>query len=152
MGTSDHFLQTCLFFNVNAFSRQLLKLAEMSFSPLKLSPAHASLLLLVYDRPGIGPKELSRQLQLTPSTITRFVDALVKKRLVRRKTKGKTALIFPTDKGLAMKPAVAGAYKEFYLNYAKILGLDAAQGLSVNVARANRQLIAFLENQTHTPT
>ncbi|MCG8565604.1 MAG: MarR family transcriptional regulator, partial [Desulfobacterales bacterium] len=79
----DNFLSSCLFFNTNAFSRQLLKLAENAFRPLKLSPAHASLLLQVYEMPGISPKDLSQKLHLTPSTITRFIDALVKRKLLR---------------------------------------------------------------------
>lgn len=145
MQPPEHFLQTCLFFNVNALSRQMLRLAENAFTPLKLSPAHATLLLLVYDRPGISPKNLSVQLQLAPSTITRFVDALVKKGLLMRKTHGKTASIFPTKKGLELKPAVAGAYKTFYINYAKALGRNTAQDLSLIMANANRQLAVFLE-------
>lgn len=53
---SHHFLEACLFYNVNALSRQLLKMAEAAFAPLKLSPAHASLLLVLYDNSGINPK------------------------------------------------------------------------------------------------
>lgn len=134
------FLENCLFFNVNAFSRQMLKLAEASFGPLKLSPAHASLLLVVYDRPGIGPKDLAGLLQLTPSTITRFVDALVKKKLLCRRSKGKTAAIHPTERGLEMKPDVAGAYKAFYLAYTRILGTGPAHTLALSISRANTRL------------
>lgn len=93
-----NFLETCLFFNTNAFSRQLLKLAEVEFKPLKLSPAHASLLLLVFDAPGIGPKELSRLLCLTPSTITRFIDSLAKKNWSCAKPRVNPFLFFPPQK------------------------------------------------------
>jgi DNA-binding MarR family transcriptional regulator len=109
--SNQNFLDTCLFFNTNAFSRQLLKLAEVEFKPLKLSPAHASLLLLIFDNPGINPKELSSLLQLTPSTITRFIDSLAKKKLVRRKAKGKSVFIFPTQKSMEMQASIALAYK-----------------------------------------
>lgn len=113
----DNFLNTCLFFNTNAFSRHLLKLAELEFAALNLSPAHASLMLLVYETPGISPKQLSRLLQLNPSTVTRFVDALAKKKLVRRQSKGKVAFIFPTPRGLDIRGKVAQAYKNLYLKY-----------------------------------
>ncbi|MCP3944449.1 MAG: MarR family transcriptional regulator [Desulfobacteraceae bacterium] len=142
METPKHnFLDTCLFFNTNAFYRQLLKLAEVEFKPLKLSPAHASLLLLVFETPGIGPKELSRLLQLTPSTITRFIDSLVKKKLVRRKSKGKTVFIFPTQKSMDMQTPIALAYKKLYLTYSQILGTTKAMELSHNIATANKQVI-----------
>ena len=141
----DHFLESCLFFNTNALSRYLLKLAENEFNPLKLSPAHASLLLLVYDTPGIGSKELASCLHLTPSTITRFVDALAKKGLVKRRSKGKAAVIFPTTKGLDMKGRVADAYKKLYLKYTDILGADAANSLSFAIHQANRTLAETLD-------
>lgn len=146
METYENFLESCLFFNTNALSRYLLKLAEKQFKPLNLSPAHASLLLLVYDTPGISPKELGRHLHLTPSTITRFVDALEKKKLVIRKTRGKSAFISPSGKGLGLKRPIAMAYKKLYLEYTRVLGPDTASQLSFDILKANKQLAEFIDN------
>jgi|GEM_PF-333848 DNA-binding MarR family transcriptional regulator len=149
---SGHFLEACLFYNVNALSRQLLKLAESAFAPLKLSPAHASLLLVLYDNPGINPKKLGELLQLTPSTITRFTDVLVKKKLVRRQKRGKQIAIFPTEKGLEEKPAIAQAYKEFYLRYTHLLGTGYAQRLALQIHDAGRRLTdSPSSDNTHDP-
>lgn len=145
MKTNDNFLESCLFFNTNALSRFLLKLAEKEFQHLSLSPAHASLMLLVFDMPGISPKELSRHLHLTPSTITRFVDALEKRKLLKRKTKGKSAFISPSEKGLELKRPIAVSYKKLYLKYVQILGSNAANDLSLNIFKANKKLSDFLE-------
>jgi len=147
-----NFLETCLFFNTNAFSRQLLKLAEAEFKPLKLSPAHASLLLLVFETPGIGPKELSCLLCLTPSTITRFIDSLAKKKLVARKAKGKSVLIFPTKKSLDMQAAIAMAYKKLYLRYSQILGATSAMDLSHQISKANGKLMENFNNREDNET
>ncbi|MCG8564297.1 MAG: MarR family transcriptional regulator, partial [Desulfobacterales bacterium] len=122
--------------NASAFSRQLLKLAENAFRPLKLSPAHASLLLQVYEMPGISPKDLSQKLHLTPSTITRFIDALVKRKLLRRKSKGKTIEIHPTDRSLKLRGDVAMAYKELVISYTEVLGMETARELSTKIASA----------------
>lgn len=146
MENKENFLESCLFFNTNALSRFLLKLAEKEFKYLMLSPAHASLLLLLYDTPGISPKQLSRLLHLTPSTITRFVDVLEKKGLVRRKSKGKSVFIFPSKKGLELKKSIAVAYKELYLKYTKILGANAANQLSFNILKAHKKLADFSNN------
>ena len=146
METKENFLESCLFFNTNALSRYLLKLAEKEFKHLKLSPAHASLLLQVYDTPGISPKQLSCNLHLTPSTITRFVDVLEKKGLVIRKTKGKSAYISSSEKGLELKRAVAIAYKQLFLKYTKILGTNTANQLSFDIFNANKKLSDFLDN------
>ena len=140
MEPSENFLESCLFFNTNAFARNLLKLAENEFKHLNLSPAHASLLLIVYDLPGIGPKALADHLNLTPSTITRFVDALAKKGLVKRKSKGKTSMISPTKKGLELKPAVAMSYKKFFLKYNQLLGEKKTASLSYALFNANKAL------------
>jgi len=148
MENTENFLEICLFFNTNALSRYLLKLAEKEFAPLNLSPAHASLLLMVYDTPGISPKDLSYRLNLTPSTITRFVDALEKKELVSRRSKGKAAFISPTSKGLKLKSPVAIAYKNLYLRYTQILGPDSANTLSFTILAANKKLSQFIaENE-----
>lgn len=146
METNDNFLESCLFFNTNALSRYLLKLAEKKFKHLQISPAHASLLLLVYDTPGISPKQLSQHLHLTPSTITRFVDVLEKKGFVLRKTKGKSAFISPSKKGLEIKSAVAVAYKNLYLQYSKILGTETARQLSFHIFKANKKLDHFINS------
>ncbi len=136
----DNFLESCLFFNTNALSRHLLKLAQKQFDPLNLSPAHASLMLLVFDNPGISPKNLSHALHLTPSTITRFIDALVKKKLVIRKTKGKLAFIYPSTKGLELKAAIADAYKKLYESYTNILGKKNAHQLSYTLLKTVQTL------------
>lgn len=143
METHDNFLEGCLFFNTNALSRTLLKLAEKEFKPLKLSPAHASLLLLVYDTPGISPKQLSRLLNLTPSTITRFVDSLEKKKLLSRETQGKSSHISPSEKGLEIKEAVALAYKQFILKYNDLLGTHTAHQLTFGILTANKRISEF---------
>ncbi len=144
-----NFLSTCLFFNTNSFSRHLLKLAEIEFKPLDISPAHASLLLLVFETPGISPKDLSRLLQLNPSTITRFIDSLVKKNLVFRENRGKAAYISPTPKSLGMRTDIAQSYKKLYLSYSRILGPDTAIILSHKIAKANDQIKkALLDHET----
>ncbi|MCF6247000.1 MAG: MarR family transcriptional regulator [Desulfobacula sp.] len=146
MESEANFLESCLFFNTNGLSRYLLKIAEKEFKHLELSPAHASLLLLVYDTPGIGPKKLGAQLHLTPSTITRFVDALVKKGLVTKSSKGKTVIVTPTHKGLELKRSIAVAYKKLYLKYTKALGSQTANALSFSILQANKSLADYLDH------
>ncbi|MFN2356699.1 MAG: MarR family winged helix-turn-helix transcriptional regulator [Desulfotignum sp.] len=152
MDHPHHFLEDCLFFNINAFSRQLLKLAETSFAPLKLSPAHASLMLILYENPGISPKKMGELLQLSPSTITRFIDSLAKKKLVKRKSRGKASALYATDRGNDLKPAIARAYKAFYLNYTRILGAGCAHSLALQINQANGKLARFsISDPGHDP-
>ncbi|MBU1195955.1 MAG: MarR family transcriptional regulator [Proteobacteria bacterium] len=151
MKDTDNFLESCLFFNTNALSRHLLKLGETQFKALDISPAHASLMLVLFDSPGISPKQLSAALNLTPSTISRFLNALEKKDLLDRKTKGKQAFIFPSVKGLFLKPEIAIAYKNMCLEYIKILGPDFANGLSAHIFHANQTLAGYLSQYEEKP-
>lgn len=148
MTETDNFLDSCLFFNTNTLSRHLLKLAQDEFKDLNISPAHASLMLLVYEQPGISPKTLSKQLHLTPSTITRFMDALVKKNLLIRQTKGKQAFIFPSEDGLNLKSEIAKAYKRLVQSYTRILGDKQTDYLSNTLLKTNQ----ILENEFNNPS
>ena len=142
-----HFLEICLFFSANSMVRSLLKLAEKEFKPFNLSPAHASLLLAVYDSPGISPKTLSQVLKLSPSTITRFLDSLEKKKLIQRKIKGKSALISATKQGLVIKADIAKAYQHFFNTYNEILGDLPAGKLCLDIMDADKKIREYLNEQ-----
>lgn len=90
-------------------------------------------------------------LQLTPSTITRFIDVLARKKLVKRKKLGRHIAIFPTQKGLEAKPAIAQAYKEFYLGYTQLLGTGYAHRLALQVQIAGQRLTASSSETNHDP-
>ena len=77
--------ERCLYFNVNALTRAVNRIWDDAFSEFDLSPSHAYLLRLVLSSPGLTPKQISYELKLEKSTITRFLDVLVKKDFIRRK-------------------------------------------------------------------
>lgn len=92
----------CLYCELNAFTRQFNRMCEQTFTQeAGLSLPHGNLLLLVLSRPGILSKDLSEELVLANSTITRFVDALQKRGLLRRQVSdsdGRAFRIYPTEK------------------------------------------------------
>ncbi len=75
----------CLYFNLNALSRQVNRIWDQAFAELGLSPSHAYLLRVVLANPGITQKAIAEEMKLEKSTITRFINALEEKRLVVRK-------------------------------------------------------------------
>lgn len=94
--------ERCLYFNINALTRAVNAIWNDAFAEFDLSPSHAYLLRLVLSDPGLTPKQISLALKLEKSTVTRFLDTLVKKEFVdRRKGTNQDARernIFPTDK------------------------------------------------------
>ena len=77
--------ERCLYFNLNSLTRKVNRIWDQAFAEFDLSPAHGYLLRLVLSEPGLNQKQLAEQLNLNKSTITRFIDALEKKGLLKRK-------------------------------------------------------------------
>lgn len=142
MGTEiGKMLHNCLYFTANSLARQVSQLAEEEFRFTGLSPSHAFLLMLVNEHPGITQKELSEALNLAPSTVTRFVDSLtLKQGLVERRTEGKTARIYPTEKGKAAQSQIGQCWHNFYLRYSEILGETNGANLVREIDGANEKL------------
>lgn len=77
--------ERCLYFNINALTRAVNRIWDDAFAEFDLSPAHAYLLRLVLSSPGLTPKQISLELKLEKSTVSRFLDALEKKGFINRK-------------------------------------------------------------------
>ncbi|MCF6193385.1 MAG: MarR family transcriptional regulator, partial [Kangiellaceae bacterium] len=67
----------CLYFNTNHLARTVGKIWQEAFEEVGLAPAHAYLLRLVLEQPGIAQSKISAELHLEKSTITRFIDKMV---------------------------------------------------------------------------
>ena len=76
--------EKCIYFNSNAFVRNLNRIWDEAYKPSGLSAPHAYLLRLVCHEPGITQKEAGRHLHLEKSTITRFVTVLEENGLLIR--------------------------------------------------------------------
>ena len=142
MGTDlESLLHNCLYFTSNSLARRISALAEEEFRFVGLSPSHAFLLMLVTERPGISQKELSQNLHLAPSTVTRFVDSLrLQKGLVERRSEGKSARIYPTPKGQEMREPIADCWQNLFRRYSLILGEERGCELVQEIDRASELL------------
>jgi len=75
----------CLYFNLNKTTRLVNKIWDEAFAVASLSPAHGYLLLAVgKSEEAPSTQALRDVLQLDLSTVSRFVDALEKKMLIKR--------------------------------------------------------------------
>jgi len=94
--------ERCLYFNINALTRAVNRIWDDAFAEFDLSPSHAYLLRLVLTKPGLTPKLISHELKLEKSTVTRSIDALVKKEFIIRKQSisgdAREQGIYPTKK------------------------------------------------------
>lgn len=137
---NEAFLHNCLYFTANRLSRAITRMADEAFAMTGLAPGYGYVIRLVVAKPGIMQKELSDKLYITPSTLTRFIDKLENKGLVERKVQGKTVLVYPTDKGLELEPAIRAASKRLHDAYQAILGPEAATMLTNSLETTSEQL------------
>ena len=140
MTKSKSLLHNCLYFTANSLSRAITRMADEEFRKTGLSPSHAFLLMLVTDNPGIGQKALCSQLHLAPSTVTRFVDALVHKGFLTRQSEGKASKVYPTAAGKKLRRPIDQAWKSLHKRYAKVLGLKEGDELTAMIDTASHKL------------
>ncbi len=136
----EEYLRNCLYFTASKLSRVIMKMAEEEFEATGLSPAHAFLLIIVNNRPGITQQDLGHALHLTPSTVTRFIDKLELKGLVTRTVEGKNSLIHLTEEGIAIQEKIAQARSTLYKRYSDILGKEKGDNLTKLIFEASTML------------
>ncbi|MDT8384831.1 MAG: MarR family transcriptional regulator [Gammaproteobacteria bacterium] len=118
--------ERCLYFNINALTRAVNHIWDAAFSEFDLSPSHAYLLRLTLSTPGLTPKQISHELKLEKSTITRSLDALEKKGFINRK-KGDSGdareqSIYPTKKSIKIATQLEKKGNDLYQKMIKDIG------------------------------
>ena len=134
----------CIYFNLNALTRNINKVWDAAFRKHGLSPAHGYLLRVVLSHPGITQKELADELVLDPSTVTRFIDALSAREFIERRSSEASAResrIFPTAKGKALQDELENTGQELYKSMRKTLGVRRFDNF-VKELRAVRAIIS----------
>ncbi|ACD53036.1 MULTISPECIES: MarR family transcriptional regulator [Clostridium] len=114
----------CLFFTATRLKKIAAKIAEDELKPLGLSPTYVYILLGVKFKSGITQKELSEELHLKPSTITRLIDKLVINGLVERRAEGKLSHIYLTNDGEKIQEDIQKYRLKLHNRYREILGED----------------------------
>ncbi len=130
----------CLYFTATSLARSITRMAEEEFRITGVSPSHAFLVMLVNSAPGISPKELAHRLQLAPSTITRFVDTLVHKGYLERRSSGKNSELYPTPAGEDLQPTIELAWHNLFERYSQLLGVEASRQLTQSIDEAAGKL------------
>ncbi|HSZ25661.1 MAG TPA: helix-turn-helix domain-containing protein, partial [Cytophagaceae bacterium] len=93
---------SCLYYSANALSRIMSKMADEEFAITGLSSSYAFLLMVVNKKPGVQPKMISEELQLTPSTITRLIEKMEQRKFLERKSIGRITEVYPTQKSIEL--------------------------------------------------
>jgi DNA-binding MarR family transcriptional regulator len=115
-------------------------MADEAFRELGLTSSYALLLMLVDDQPGIQPTQLSKELQLTPSTITRLVEKMEYRGFLERRSEGRSTHIQLTEKGEDLQPKLRRAWDQLSDKYTGILGDRYTEVLTEMTYKASDQI------------
>lgn len=124
---------SCLYYSANALSRIMTKMAEDAFSVTGVAPSYAFLLMTVNASPGIRPKAISSRMQLSPSTVTRFIEKMEHKGFLERRPDGRATAVYSTAKGKALDNDLKKAWHGLYHQYTALLGEEQARNLTTDI-------------------
>lgn len=129
----------CLYFNINHLAWVVNRKWDEAFKEYGLSSSHAYLLRVVLAQPGLTQREIGDVLLLDKSTITRFVNALEKKKLIKRTSQNsadaREQRIVPTPAALKVHKALEQSGQQLYEEMQRMLGRADLEHL-VKLARA----------------
>jgi len=135
--------EECLYFNSNALARAVTRLWTEAYKPFDLSPPHAFLLRTVLAKPGLLPRELAQELNLSRSTVTRFLDALEKRDLLTRRATGgdgRELQVFPTTAAEAIHEALDATGAHLTQQMQTLFGADQIGDLVADMRRIQKTL------------
>ena len=112
------------------------KMAEDCFAPASLSPSYAFVVMSVNKNPGILSGELASLMMLTPSTVTRLLEKLEERDLVKRVSEGRTTLVFPTKASVELNEVIIQGWQELYKRIVAVLGNDESHKLTAGIYQA----------------
>lgn len=142
--------ERCLYFNLNAAVRAVNRIWDEAFGRLGLSPAHAYAVRAVLAEPGIAHKQLAETLGLAPSTVSRFVDALETRGLIRREKSeqdGRELRVYPTDDANRLHDTLEQTGEALYARMRDALGSEELVKLVTELRRVKSDLSREADNE-----
>lgn len=106
----------------NSLSREISGFYDTYFKEDKLATSYVELLLLIEDYDKISQKVIATKMNLAPSTITRFLNKLIKKGLVSKKMDGRISYVELSEQGKKVVPKLRNKYEQAEDDLKEILG------------------------------
>lgn len=109
-------------FTVNSFAREVGKIFDIHLKPLDIAPSYADLLMLLSDNDGLQQQEIADEMNLAPSTITRFIAKLEKEHLVKKRKKTGRSDVILTETGVKETEKIKKKYRDAVQELEQLLG------------------------------
>ena len=112
------------------------KMAEEEFTPVKLAPSYAFLLMTVNKSPGIHPIEISKTMMLQPSTVTRLIEKMERLGYLERVIEGKYTHVYPRKASLELDGEIKRCWHNLLKRYESAIGKKKSKQVTADVYQA----------------
>lgn len=133
-------LDSSIFFAVKILNRALTKIAEDFFHKVDLKPSYVPILLILSHENGKIQKDLAKMLCIAAPSMTRLIEKLVHKDLVKVVCEGRTKRIYLTDKGRELIPELCQVHLALHEEINQLVKTGFSDTLIAELNQITKQL------------
>jgi DNA-binding MarR family transcriptional regulator len=133
-------LDSSIFFAVKKLNRALTKIAEDFFHKVDLKPSYVPILLILSHENGKIQKDLAKMLCIAAPSMTRLIEKLVHKDLVKVVCEGRTKRIYLTDKGRDIIPELCQVHLALHEEINQLVKTGFSDTLIAELNQITKQL------------
>jgi DNA-binding MarR family transcriptional regulator len=127
-----------MYFSANQLARHLNTVADEAFKDLDITPTQGFTLVAIGELDKHTPSEIAAELEMKPSTITRFLDKLEKLGYVNRTYLGRKTEIDITKEGSEKLKEILECWKRIHDISAEIFGEKTEEEITKKIIEANK--------------
>ncbi len=137
----ENIFEKCLFFNANSLARSLASIADESFSSMQITPTQGFTLLCVSEMDVHSPSEIARELNMKPSTITRFIEKLVELQYLESRKEGRNVYVNLTPLGRSKIVEIKVSWSKIYKGMLRVISEKEIADLTNNISEINHKFM-----------
>lgn len=115
----------CLYFSINKLQRVINKIADKKFKKIGLSTSYAMLVLKIKEKNKLTHLQISDELKLDASTITRHVEKLENMDILKKTRLGREIFVELTQDSKEIVEKIENVQLDLQNHYKEILGDEA---------------------------
>ncbi len=130
----------CILYNAKKLERQLSKLIEEEFANVGFHHTYAYIMTVISRGEYVKTKDISLELSLDSSTVTRMVSKLEKDGLVKKGSEHSKVDISLTAKGKELMPSIVLAWDRYHKRCDQLLTSEGKQDLNTYLIEVTTKL------------
>ncbi len=132
------YFEQCMYYSVNKLARRLNSIADEEFAKMDITATQGFALIAIGELHKHTPSEIAAELEMTPSTITRFLDKLEQLGYVKREYHGRNTEVEITELGTEKLKDVSQCWKGIHDRNKEAFGDEIAKAVTEKVIEANK--------------